>query len=117
VRVPACGAAGATNAGCLLVYDRVAHQSVLTVRGLAAPAVVAGTPLETYELWLIPASGLPTPAGLLTERPGSTDWSAAIPVDLSGYAALAATAESAPRGVLTPQGPEILRVPLPPPGS
>lgn len=117
VRVPVCGAASAPKASCLLIYDTVAHQSVLTVHGLAAPAVVAGTQLQTYELWLIPVSGLPAPAGLLTERPGSTEWSAAIPVDLSGYAALAATAESAARGVLTPQGPEILRVPLPPLGS
>jgi hypothetical protein len=117
VRVPACGAASAPNASCLLVYDTAAHQSVLTVHGLATPATVAGTPLQTYELWLIPLSGLPAPAGLLTERPGSTEWSAAIAVDLSGYAALAATAESAPRGVLTPQGPEILRVPLSPPGG
>jgi hypothetical protein len=117
VRVPACGSATAPSATCLIVYDKVAHQSVLTVEGLAAPAVVAGAALQTYELWLIPPSGLPTPAGFLTARPGSTEWSAAILVDLSGYSALATTAESAPRGVLTPQGPEILRVSLPPLGS
>jgi Anti-sigma-K factor rskA, C-terminal len=112
VRVPACGAAGGPAARCALTYDPAAHRSVLTVQGLPAPAVVSGAPGRTYEVWLVSGSGARSPAALLTRRPGSTEWSAAISADLSGSMAVEATAEP-PGGSLTPQGPEILRLWLP----
>lgn len=63
---------------------------------------------KLYELWLIPASGQPVPAGVFTPDPEGGHV-ALVPRTLHGLKALAVTEEAAPSGASAPtQQPQLL---------
>lgn len=92
-----------------LVMDRADRQAVLTVTGLPAPSQATGGG-GVYEVWLIPAGGVPVAAAFLSRAPDGT-WTAAIHGDISSFATLAATVEPA-GGSSAPSGPQVLQASL-----
>jgi anti-sigma-K factor RskA len=82
---------GAPNASGQLVYDRGAHQAVLTAVGLPDPATIAGHK-AVYEVWVIRTDGVAVPAAYLEQGPDGT-WSAALHADMATCKAVAATVE------------------------
>ena len=105
VAVAMVATSAAPSAHGRLVYTPSARQAVLTVSGLPAPQAIASGD-TVYEVWLVRADGAVAPAAYLSQEPDGT-WSAAMHGDMSGYAAVATTAE--PRGgSLMPTGAKVL---------
>lgn len=86
-----------------LTYDRVSGRGVLEVRGLQPPAASG----RVYEVWLIPAQGVPVPAGFLTLQPDGRSWTGVISGDVPAYRTVAATIEP-DGGTPAPTGTEVL---------
>ena len=71
-----------------MTLDSARTQAVLTVRGLAPlPAS------QVYEVWLIPAHGMPTGVAFLSPNPANNGWTAVVNGSLAGYDTIAATNE------------------------
>jgi anti-sigma-K factor RskA len=85
-----------------LAVDAAAHQSILTVHGLAALPRN-----EVYEIWLIPAKGPPKGVAFLTPAPSGGVWTAVVNGSLDGYTAIAATDEPS-GGSPGPTGSQVL---------
>jgi anti-sigma-K factor RskA len=92
-----------------LTYDRAGGQAMLAVTGLPGAGQVTGRD-GVYEVWFIRPDGSTQPAGYLSQSPDGT-WTAALRGDMSGYSAVAATAEPL-GGSRSPTGPEVLQAPL-----
>ena len=93
-----------------LTYFPATAQAVVTVSGLPQPTLAGGTP-GAYELWLVPASGPPHPAGFLSLSPATHEWTGAISADLAPFVTVAATTEPA-GGSPSPTGSQLFSVPL-----
>lgn len=85
-----------------VTLDSARTQAVLTVRGLAPlPAS------QVYEVWLIPAHGMPTGVAFLSPNPANNAWTAVVNGSLAGYDTIAATNEPV-GGSPAPTGSQVL---------
>lgn len=107
-RFTVAGTTAQPAASGTLTYDPSTAQSVLTVRGLAAPS---SSPGAVYEVWLVPASGPPVAAAFITQQPASGTWTAVIDGRVTDYRMLAATVEPA-GGSPGPTGTEVFSADL-----
>lgn len=101
------GAAAAPGAHGRVDYFAASHEAMMTVTGLASPSTVSAGG-AVYEVWLIPSTGNPVPAGFLTRSP-SGSWTAAMSGDVTQFRTIAATIEptggsSVPTGSKVVQG-------------
>lgn len=100
------GTPAAPQAHAVLSYQRGSTDAVLTASGLPDPGAVSPTD-AVYEVWLIRANGSVLATAYLSRDPDGT-WGAGVRGDLSGYTAIATTAEPA-GGSRTPTGPMVLQ--------
>ncbi len=81
------------------------QQGLTLVEFSNLPGLEAG---KVYELWLIPRTGQPTPAGVFKPDPGGSHV-VVLAQSLQGLKALAVTAEAGPNGTAAPtQQPELI---------
>jgi anti-sigma-K factor RskA len=85
-----------------VTLDSARTQAVLTVHGLAPlPAS------QVYEVWLIPAHGMPTGVAFLSPNPTDNAWTAVVNGSMDGYDTIAATNEPV-GGSPEPTGSQVL---------
>ena len=99
--VALAGQAAAPGAYGTVQFDRALDVSTMTISGLADPSAMSSGS-AVWEVWLIPSSGAPVPAGYLTHSPSGA-WTAAMTGDLTRYHAAAVTNEPA-GGSMAPTG-------------
>jgi anti-sigma-K factor RskA len=106
VAVTLAAGQAAPHAHAQLTYQRGGGEAVLTATGLPSPGTIVAR-ASVYEVWLIRPDGSAVAAGYLSHDPDGA-WTAAIPGDVTGYSAVAATPEPA-GGSPAPTGARVIQ--------